>query len=726
MSFATHTWEFSRIGGFDQVLIKSSDDLRHLSKLDPKLWAALSCPTKGLEFDERTLAKIDSDGDGRVREPEIKAAVAWVCEALKDPALIFTPTDTIALMDLNESSSEGAALKASALEILRTLKKTDATTINLADVEAHQKSYAKEGLNGDGFINPASTNETDLQQTLADILQAFPATKDSFGEAGVSKVELETFFALCAERLAWLQTKAQVPESPIVFDDAYASYTTVADKIDDFFSRAAVFQYQPSTATNLNAKDADWQTALSPTLSANLAEITSFPLAVVDATAAQGLPLGSNINPAWKGPIAAFRAQVVTPLFGNLLVLTLEQWQTIKAAFKPYENWLFAEKGQPVANLNQPRLQALLNSDEKARIAALIDADAALAPQATHFKLVEQLLLYRLNLAKLLRNFVNFSDFYSRDRSAIFQAGTLYLDGRACSLCIEVLDAGKHAALAGLSKCFLAYCTLTRPSGAKKDIVAAFTGGDSDYLLVGRNGVFIDRSGKDWDATITKLIENPISITQAFFAPYKRLIRFVEDQAAKKAATADASSDKLLQTSTQKATDAAQGKTPVEKPKFDVGVVAAIGVAVGGIATAFGMLLQAFFGLGYLMPLGLIGVLLVISCPSMSIAWLKLRQRNLGPLLDATGWAINGRIKINIPFGASLTEMAKLPENARRQLHDPYQEKHFPWGKLLAVVVVVAVIAVAAAYKCPKPILPWHKPSPAAVVEPTNATPPIK
>ena len=138
------------------------------------------------------------------------------------------------------------------------------------------------------------------------------------------------------------------------------------------------------------------------------------------------------------------------------------------------------------------------------------------------------------------------------------------------------------------------------------------------------------------------------------------------------------------------------------------------------------MLLQAFFGLGYLMPLGLIGVLLVISCPSMSIAWLKLRQRNLGPLLDATGWAINGRIKINIPFGASLTEMAKLPENARRQLHDPYQEKHFPWGKLLAVVVVVAVIAVAAAYKCPKPILPWHKPSPAAVVEPTNATPPIK
>ena len=46
--------------------------------------------------------------------------------------------------------------------------------------------------------------------------------------------------------------------------------------------------------------------------------------------------------------------------------------------------------------------------------------------------------------------------------------------------------------------------------------------------MVGRNGIFFDRLGHDWDATITKIIENPISIRQAFFAPYKRAIRFVE------------------------------------------------------------------------------------------------------------------------------------------------------------------------------------------------------
>jgi hypothetical protein len=77
---------------------------------------------------------------------------------------------------------------------------------------------------------------------------------------------------------------------------------------------------------------------------------------------------------------------------------------------------------------------------------------------------------------------------------------------------------------------------------------------------------------------------------------------------------------------------------PSQPKKLDIGVVAALGVAVGGITAALGALLQAFFGLGLFMPIGLLGALLLISGPSMLIAGLKLRQRNIGPLLDASGW----------------------------------------------------------------------------------------
>ena len=38
----------------------------------------------------------------------------------------------------------------------------------------------------------------------------------------------------------------------------------------------------------------------------------------------------------------------------------------------------------------------------------------------------------------------------------------------------------------------------------------------------------------------------------------------------------------------------------------------------------------------------------------MAIAWLKLRKRNLGPILDANGWAVNAKARMNVPFGGAL------------------------------------------------------------------------
>jgi len=58
-------------------------------------------------------------------------------------------------------------------------------------------------------------------------------------------------------------------------------------------------------------------------------------------------------------------------------------------------------------------------------------------------------------------------------------------------------------------------------------------------LMVGRNGVFYDHKRDDWDCTVTRIIEKPIGITQAFWAPHKRFVRMIEEQAAKRASAAD-------------------------------------------------------------------------------------------------------------------------------------------------------------------------------------------
>jgi hypothetical protein len=269
----------------------------------------------------------------------------------------------------------------------------------------------------------------------------------------------------------------------------------------------------------------------------------------------------------------------------------------------------------------------------------------------------------------------------------------LYIDGRACDMCFHVNDAGKHAKMAPMSNSYLVYVDCTRPGGEKMTVACAITAGDSDNIFEGRNGLFFDRKGRDWNATITKIINNPISIRQAFWSPYKRVLRSIQETVAKKAAAADEeATGKLTTSATAAVAEAAKPGAPPPKPKFEVGTIAALGVAVSGIAGVFTALLTGFLDLGPWIPLGIIGIVLAISGPSMFIAWLKLRQRNLGPILDANGWAVNTLTRINVPLGGSLTALPRIPPGSERSLVDPYAVKKSAWPKVLFVLLVLGGI----------------------------------
>jgi hypothetical protein len=331
--------------------------------------------------------------------------------------------------------------------------------------------------------------------------------------------------------------------------------------------------------------------------------------------------------------------------------------------------------------------------------------DLDLADEADAILSVEKLVRFNRYLVPLLNNFVSFRDFYSRREKAVFQAGTLLLDGRGCDLCLKVLDPARHAKLAGLSNTYLAYCDCVRPaSGEKMEIVAAFTGGDSDFLMVGRNGIFYDRQGRDWDATITRVVDNPISVRQAFLSPYKKIGRFINAQIEKFASAKEKSVEEktgLAVADAGKKVETAPAAPGAGQQAFDlgkfVGIFAAIGLALGAIGSAFAAVVTGFLRLAWWqIPLALAGIVLLVSGPSMIIAWLKLRQRNLGPILDAGGWAVNARAVINIPFGGSLTSVAALPRGAGRSLSDPYA----PGGgkKILAFLLIAAALAALGLY----------------------------
>ncbi len=692
----THRWRFCRLGGFDQVRLETAEDIRHLSELDQKLWAALSCPVDGLEFDRRTLELLDVSGDRRVRVQEVLAAVDWVSTVLKDMNPLMAGSSELPLSAIDESQPEGQQLLASARQLLALLGKPEAETVTIQDVTDTSTLLHNSRFNGDGIIAENAADDDDTRQLISEVISCVGSDEDRSGLPGISAERVAAFFDALGLYAGWW---GQATSDPAIlpFGDATLEAATVygrlKHKIDDYFTRCGLAAFDPRAAEPLNPAAATYETLAVKDLTAAVAEVESFPLAHVDA--GRPLPLRQGVNPAWAADAARLADLVVTPLFGESVELSETQWRKAKETFAPFEAWQAAKAGVEVEGLGVDRVQAILQGSGRAKLEELIRRDLELADQVEAIGNVVRLVYYNRDLYQLLNNFVSFRDFYGNERKAIFQAGTLYIDGRACELCVRVAAVDAHSPMATLSRTYLAYCDCKRRNSAEQMfIAAAFTEGDADNLMVGRNGVFYDCEGNDWDATIVKLIDHPISVRQAFWSPYKRIARMVGEQIEKFAVA----KDKAVDTQAGKSvTDAAKAGPPAP---FDVakfaGIFAAIGLALGAIGTAIASIVGGFMSLPvWQMPLAIVGIVLAISGPSMLIAFLKLRQRNLGPILDANGWAVNTKASINIPFGSTLTKMATLPKGAERSLIDPFAEKKTPWKRWVFLVVLLVALGFA-------------------------------
>ncbi|RZL60840.1 MAG: hypothetical protein EOP81_19310 [Variovorax sp.] len=699
---AAHTWHFFRAGGVDQVLFQSGADIARLGQLDQKLWVALACPTRGLAFDERTLDLIDTDRDGRIRPPELIAACEWACAHLRDPDLLLRGGDAIALEDIADPDHAETLLTDEARRILALRGREGAGTLTLQDVTDRGELLAGMRFNGDGVITvETAADDAAARHAIAQIVATRGTLTDRGGQPGIDRARAEAFYADAHALSAW-QARAADDDGGMPLGAgtlaAAEAVKAVRDKVDDFFARCRVAAYDERAVPALNPSTEVYEAIGAQALHVGADSIARLPLAPV--APGRSLPLADGVNPAWADALRQLQRAAVQPLLGDeRQELSEAQWQEVQRSLAPCQDWLAAKPDSPLAALAPAELAPLLEAE--AAVMELIAQDEQVEPHNARLADLEKLLRLQRDLVSLLHNFVSFKAFYQRE-GAIFQAGTLYLDGRSCDLAVHVDDVAKHAVLAGLAKTCLAYCQCTR-EGKRITIVAAFTAGDTDFLLVGRNGVFYDRQGHDWDATITRVIENPTSVAQAFFSPYKKFLRLIEEQVAKRAAASDAVAQGSLSTMAARvatvdkplpAGDAAKAPAataPFKLPgRVDVGTVAALGVALGSISAVLVAIFSKVVDLGQWIPIALVGVVMAISGPSMLIAWLKLRQRSLGPILDAGGWAINGRMRVNVRLGGSLSKTARLPPHASRVARDPFAE---PPGWRTATAALLVVLA---------------------------------
>jgi hypothetical protein len=697
---STHRWRFFRAGGFDQVLLETGADLTSLEALDQKLWVALSCPVSGIEFDAKSLAFVDADADGHIRAPEILAAVQWAGKVLKDPDHLVRREDRLPLSAIDDASDEGKAVLAGAKLVLSVLGKSEATQITLDDASDTARIFSQARFNGDAIVPAKSAEDPALAAVIEEIIGALGGENDRSGEPGVTAETIERFYTEAKAIAEWWEAVGKPETHPFETDTAarYELFRSLKPKVEDYFQRCRLAAYDDRSTALLGPAEADYQKLAATTLRGDTEAVAGFPIAV--AAAGKALPLADALNPVYADAVRRFAVEIVVPVLGTAESLTDDGWGTICACFAPYEAWLETKPATAIEKLGEERVRKILAEDDKAALLDLVARDKAVEPEVTAIVSVERLLRYCRDLHLLVNNFVSFRDFYTRKGKATFQAGTLYLDGRSCDLCVPITDVGNHAAIATLSRVCLVYCDCVRwGGGEKRTIAAAFTAGDSDFLTVGRNGVFYDRRGQDWDATIVRILEHPISIRQGFWAPYKRFARLIGDQMQKIAAARSKAADDRAAPQAISATGSVGAGKPAPPPPFDIakfaGIFAAIGLAIGAIGAMLASVLTGILKLTWWqIPVVIICILLAISLLSVFLAWLNLRKRNLGPILDANGWAVNARAKINIPFGTSLTAAARLPENAERSLVDPFAEKKRPWKLYLVLAALFAAALV--------------------------------
>ncbi len=685
-----HVWHFLRSAGFDQVCIEQGADLTHLAELDAKLWTTLACPVKGLRFDATTLSCLDSDQDGRIRVPEVVAAVQFVLEALRTPDLVFG-VKSLNLDDFNKETDIGVRLQQSAKELRQMLQLPDAEPLALEHVLDRGRLFPVQHPNGDGIIPLQFTEDSQLQTVLSCIMQEEGQVADRSGEPGVSVELLDRYFLRVQTTLDWLQSEPQ--QEGLDFALIWPIFQAIAPKIDDYFARCQLIVFDESARECLGSVRNRFMAINEQLISVDAPEVRGLPLAPLREELI--LTLDSTINPAWQEALSALFAVLVQPLLNQTTTLSLIEWKQLCLLMRQYDRWLQAEPTDRVLP-ERAVLQQWLQQGIQERLQALIASDLIVKEEADAIMAVDKLLHYQRYLVDFLNNFVTFRYFYSLRQPAVFQAGRLFIDQRSCDLCVEVADLNQHLAMAGLSRTYLVYCLLHRAGETDKYLVAAVTAGDAGHIMVGRHAVFFDYEGRDWDATVLRLIENPISVREAFWTPYRKLGQMLGEQVQKLAKAREQNFEKSavseIDRSLKPSAAVSAQASSMDIGRF-AGIFAAIGLAVGAIGTALASVVTGLLSLHWWqIPLVPPGLMLIISGPSMVIAWFKLHARNLGPILEGNGWAINTHARINIAFGTTLTQLATLPAMSQRSLRDPYAApgtKRYWW---LTVGLVVALV----------------------------------
>jgi hypothetical protein len=374
--------------------------------------------------------------------------------------------------------------------------------------------------------------------------------------------------------------------------------------------------------------------------------------------------------------------------------LSREDFLRADGLFEPYRNWLNREGGQRVAFIPRQRLEYLAQGKLVDLARNLVNERGVASLGAEDIKRVERFLLFTEHLMPFLNNLVVFPYLYDPTVSALFESGSFVADGRRFAFSVKVKDVAKHKASAVYSRMYVMYLEVYVIGGSSYKVAVPVTTGSEGRLYKGKHGLFRESDGTERDAVIIDILENPISVPETLVMPFRKAYKTVasrieeasrkaEDKLAKSAAErADAA---LSSTAAPGATPggaapaahagagaagaasaagaaapggaAVPGKPGARPASAGIpgvggmagmgGLVASGGIAVAALGSSFAFIGKTLSEMSLRALLTTFGALAAaILLPVLISALSKLSSRDLSPLLEASGMAMNRRIRL--------------------------------------------------------------------------------
>ena len=709
---------FQNYGGIHQLRIESAEDLASIHQLHPARWAATSVQIESLQCDPAFLEYLNQDGSGTIRAEHLRAAVRWIFRMMANGDRMAASSDVLRLADLDTSHEEGRKLKEAAIHILGQLNANELDEISLEQVRLFRNTYGMTSPNGDGVLPPQHVSDPAAAQLANDVLERVGSTKDISGADGINEGHLCQFLDGARKYLAW-KARAEDDGAAGILpwgDETAAAVKLTAEfdaKIAQFFWQCDLVKLDARTAERICLSEQDLQNLDGSDLRAMERQLAQAPLQTPNAEGV--LNLQGPINPYYQDQMDELQNGVLARAQPDSHEsLTRIGWQQVKAIFEPYCAWQAEKPSDGVGELSETTLKEYLDGPAQKKLLQLLLEDLAVKAEVKQVSDLEKLILYQRWLLELANNFVSFSALYDPSRRALFELGNLIIDGRELAFTMKVRNRAEHKKIAQTSKMFLVYAEITMPQeqGRSFEIAAALTAGGQGALEIGKRGIFYDLQGKEWDARVVDMVENPISLWEAIKSPFVKTQRLLSEKVAAFAGTRAGALEKATTEITTKMEKGESLQQPAQVPSAGAAPPSGSGmrdmllfggIAFAAVGSSLVYLIKTLTDIGLLNAgLALVSLVLVVILFSALSGWSKLRKRDMSALLEACGWAVNFRMYMTRRLGHLFSRTPHLPEGARKERRDlvtlflrqtGYGASR--WARVGLVSLLAALLAVA-------------------------------